>query len=148
MRKSHFHDEFLVLLWPIISWFFACSNEVKINQNNKGYLYGMIVLFHQPQESTKYFSLPPNNSVTQPFLSTTSSQRKFIMGTYLQLMNLCRVVLIILWDIIYFLNFVTISQRVCPRESLLGYSVVSRQCLKPKPKFSVGQRIMLHLGKH
>jgi hypothetical protein len=27
MRKSHFNDEFLVLLGPIISRFFACSNE-------------------------------------------------------------------------------------------------------------------------
>jgi hypothetical protein len=30
MRKSHFNDEFLVLLGPIISSFFACSNEEKI----------------------------------------------------------------------------------------------------------------------
>jgi hypothetical protein len=30
-------DEFLVLLGPIISRFFACSNEEKINKNNKGY---------------------------------------------------------------------------------------------------------------
>ncbi len=29
MRKSHFNDEFLVLLGPIISMFFACSNEEK-----------------------------------------------------------------------------------------------------------------------
>jgi hypothetical protein len=27
MRKSHFNDDFLVLLGPIISRFFACSNE-------------------------------------------------------------------------------------------------------------------------
>ncbi len=36
-EKTHFYDEFLVLLGPIISRFFACSNEEKIiNQNNKG----------------------------------------------------------------------------------------------------------------
>ncbi len=29
MRKSHFNDEFLVLLGPIISSFFACSNKEK-----------------------------------------------------------------------------------------------------------------------
>jgi hypothetical protein len=29
MRKSNFNDEFLVLLWPIISRFFACSNVEK-----------------------------------------------------------------------------------------------------------------------
>jgi hypothetical protein len=29
MRKSHFNDEFLVLLGPIMSRFFACSNEGK-----------------------------------------------------------------------------------------------------------------------
>jgi hypothetical protein len=29
MRKSHFNDEILVLLGPIISRFFACSNEEK-----------------------------------------------------------------------------------------------------------------------
>jgi hypothetical protein len=29
MRKSHFNDEFLVLLGPIISRFFASSNEEK-----------------------------------------------------------------------------------------------------------------------
>jgi hypothetical protein len=29
MRKSHFNDEFLVLPWPIIGMFFACSNEEK-----------------------------------------------------------------------------------------------------------------------
>jgi len=32
--KSHFNDEFLVLLGPIISRFFACSNEEKINKPN------------------------------------------------------------------------------------------------------------------
>jgi hypothetical protein len=31
-------DEFLALLGPIISRFFACSNEEKINKNNKGCL--------------------------------------------------------------------------------------------------------------
>jgi hypothetical protein len=36
MRKSHFNDEFLVLLGPIISRYFASSNEEKkLNQNNK-----------------------------------------------------------------------------------------------------------------
>ncbi len=44
-EKSTLFDEFLVLLGSIISWFFACSNEEKINRNNKGcvlqsYLYG------------------------------------------------------------------------------------------------------------
>jgi hypothetical protein len=29
MRKSHFNDEFLVLLGPIISRLFTCSNEEK-----------------------------------------------------------------------------------------------------------------------
>jgi len=29
MRKSHFNNDFLVLLGPIISRFFACSNEEK-----------------------------------------------------------------------------------------------------------------------
>ncbi len=38
MRKSPFGVEFLVLLGPIISRFFACSNEEKINQNNKGWV--------------------------------------------------------------------------------------------------------------
>ncbi len=28
-KITHFNDEFLVLLWPIISKFFACSNEEK-----------------------------------------------------------------------------------------------------------------------
>jgi hypothetical protein len=32
-------DVFLVLLGPIISRFFACSNEEKINKNNKGCSY-------------------------------------------------------------------------------------------------------------
>ncbi len=37
MRKSHFNDEFLVLLGPIISRFFACSNEEKkLTQTTKG----------------------------------------------------------------------------------------------------------------
>jgi hypothetical protein len=31
MRKSHFNDEFLLLLGPLISRFFACLNEEKIN---------------------------------------------------------------------------------------------------------------------
>jgi hypothetical protein len=35
IRKSHFNAEFLLLLGPIISTSFACSNEEKeINQNN------------------------------------------------------------------------------------------------------------------
>jgi hypothetical protein len=29
MRKSHFNEQFLVFLGPIISRFFACSNEEK-----------------------------------------------------------------------------------------------------------------------
>jgi hypothetical protein len=29
MRKSHFNEQFLVLLGPIISRFFGCSNEEK-----------------------------------------------------------------------------------------------------------------------
>ncbi len=44
MRKSHFNDEFLVLLGPIISRFFHVRMSKKINKNNKGcvlwfYLY-------------------------------------------------------------------------------------------------------------
>jgi hypothetical protein len=35
-------DEFLVLLGPIISSFFACSNEEKNKQNNKGCLLSLI----------------------------------------------------------------------------------------------------------
>jgi hypothetical protein len=35
-EKITLFDEFLMLLGPIISWFFACSNEEKINKNNKG----------------------------------------------------------------------------------------------------------------
>jgi hypothetical protein len=35
MRKSHFNDEFLVLLGPIISRFFACSNEEKNKQKQQ-----------------------------------------------------------------------------------------------------------------
>jgi hypothetical protein len=35
-EKIKLFDEFLVLLGPIISRFFACSNEEKINKNNKG----------------------------------------------------------------------------------------------------------------
>ncbi len=34
-EKIALFDEFLVLLGPIISRFFACSNEEKINKNNK-----------------------------------------------------------------------------------------------------------------
>ncbi len=37
-EKITLFDEFLVLLGPIISSFFACSNEEKINKNNKGCL--------------------------------------------------------------------------------------------------------------
>jgi hypothetical protein len=32
MRKSHFNDEFLVLLGPIISRLFTCSNVEKIKK--------------------------------------------------------------------------------------------------------------------
>jgi hypothetical protein len=42
MRKSHFNDEFLVLLGPIISRFFACSNDEK---NIKGCI--QISLFNE-----------------------------------------------------------------------------------------------------
>ncbi len=34
MRKSHFNDEFLVLLGPIISRLFTCSNEEKKLKTN------------------------------------------------------------------------------------------------------------------
>ncbi len=43
MRKSHLNDEFLVLLGPIISWFFACANEEKISQNNKGCMHALVI---------------------------------------------------------------------------------------------------------
>ncbi len=36
MRKSHLNDEFLVLLGPIISRCFACSNEEKKTKTTKG----------------------------------------------------------------------------------------------------------------
>jgi len=37
-EKITLSDEFLVLLGPIISRLFACSNEEKINKNNTGCL--------------------------------------------------------------------------------------------------------------
>jgi hypothetical protein len=37
-EKITLFEEFLVLLGPLISRFFACSNEEKINKNNKGCL--------------------------------------------------------------------------------------------------------------
>jgi hypothetical protein len=37
-EKITLFDEFLVLLGPIISRYFECSNEEKINKNNKGCL--------------------------------------------------------------------------------------------------------------
>jgi len=45
MRKSHYNDEFLVLLGPIISRLFTCSNEEK-GCLLKSYLYdfGDIIL--------------------------------------------------------------------------------------------------------
>jgi len=36
MRKSHLNDEFLVLLGPVISRLFTCSNEEKIKTKTKG----------------------------------------------------------------------------------------------------------------
>ena len=36
MRKSHFNDEFLVLLGTIISRLFTCSNVEKNNNKTKG----------------------------------------------------------------------------------------------------------------
>jgi hypothetical protein len=35
MRKSHFNDDFIVLLGPIISRFFACSNEEKKSKQQR-----------------------------------------------------------------------------------------------------------------
>jgi hypothetical protein len=46
-EKITLFDEFLVLLGPIISRLFTCSNEEKINKNNKtlkSYLYGNNVI--------------------------------------------------------------------------------------------------------
>ncbi len=43
MSKSHFNDEFLVLLGPIISRFFTCSNEEK-----KGACSSPISMRHDP----------------------------------------------------------------------------------------------------
>jgi hypothetical protein len=37
-EKITLFDEFLVLFRPIISRFFTCSNEEKINKNNKGFV--------------------------------------------------------------------------------------------------------------
>jgi hypothetical protein len=37
-EKITLYDEFLVLLGPIISRLFTCSNEEKITKNNKGCL--------------------------------------------------------------------------------------------------------------
>jgi hypothetical protein len=44
MRKSHLNDEFLVLLGPIISRLFTCSNEEKNKQKHQRVL--ALVLFY------------------------------------------------------------------------------------------------------
>ncbi len=47
MRKSHFNDEFLVLLGPIISSFLHAQMRKKINLNNKGcVLYSYLYAIH------------------------------------------------------------------------------------------------------
>jgi hypothetical protein len=45
MRKSHFFDEFLVLLGPILSRFFACSNEEKNKQKQQRVLVVVLSLW-------------------------------------------------------------------------------------------------------
>ncbi len=42
MKKSHFNDEFLALLGPIISRFFACSNEEKTNKPKQHRLHALV----------------------------------------------------------------------------------------------------------
>jgi hypothetical protein len=45
MRKSHFNDEFLVLLGPIISRLLTCSNEGKNKQKQQRVLALVISLW-------------------------------------------------------------------------------------------------------
>ncbi len=65
--KITLFDEFLVLLGPIISRFLACSNEEKINKNNKGCCsspismcceYGPRCLLLFINDNTKIISVP------------------------------------------------------------------------------------------
>ncbi len=43
MRKSHFNDEFLVLLEPIISRFFTCTNEEKKLKTKKQRVLALVL---------------------------------------------------------------------------------------------------------
>ncbi len=43
MRKSHFNDEFLVYLGPIISRLFTCSNEERINKIKKQRVLALVI---------------------------------------------------------------------------------------------------------
>jgi hypothetical protein len=52
MRKSHFNDEFLLLLGPIISRLFRCSNEEKIKKKTKGACSGPILYDHETSYSS------------------------------------------------------------------------------------------------
>jgi hypothetical protein len=45
MRKSHLNDEFLVLLGPIISRLFTCSNEEKIKNKKQRVLVLVLSLW-------------------------------------------------------------------------------------------------------
>jgi hypothetical protein len=68
MRKSHFNDEFLVMLGPIISRLFTCSNEEK----TKGAYSSPISM-----EKTEVFGTPLAENMwqySQIFLQTSLYQ--------------------------------------------------------------------------
>jgi hypothetical protein len=55
MKKLHFNDEFLVLLWPLISRLFTCSNEEKKLKKTKGACYSPIFM---AARCTKNITIP------------------------------------------------------------------------------------------
>ncbi len=68
MTKSHFNDAFLVLLGPIISRFFACSNEEKNKPKQQRVLALVLSIW------LMYLAREQNYNLFSPTLSPTKKK--------------------------------------------------------------------------
>ncbi len=88
MRKSRFNEKFLVLLGPTISRLFACSNEEKINQNNKACSSPISASLLSSFTSLMKMKFMKRNSVALYLTLLTIQQTKNILIHFYLILNL------------------------------------------------------------
>jgi hypothetical protein len=93
MRKSHFNNEFLVLLGPIVSRLFACSNEEKNKPKQQRVRALVLSLWYDvPLFLTSNIRLGVKSGaaslVHNAFSALKLSQDSLLINTYLSMFSL------------------------------------------------------------